>query len=64
MASVNSQFGIVDMCGFPKDNFFYYKAWWGNEPVLHLFHTGIGSNGTAKQSTCGYTPISMKSNFS
>jgi len=35
--SVNSQFGIVDMCGFPKDNFFYYKAWWGNEPVLHLF---------------------------
>ena len=35
--SINSQFGIVDMCGFPKDNFYYYKAWWGNEPVLHLF---------------------------
>jgi beta-galactosidase len=35
--SINSQFGIVDMCGFPKDNYFYYKAWWGNEPVLHLF---------------------------
>ena len=35
--SVNSQFGIVDMCGFPKDNFFYYKSWWGQEPVLHLF---------------------------
>jgi beta-galactosidase len=35
--SVNSQFGIVDMCGFPKDNFYYYKAWWGQEPVLHLF---------------------------
>ena len=35
--SINSQFGIVDMCGFPKDNFFYYKAWWGTEPVLHLF---------------------------
>jgi beta-galactosidase len=35
--SVNSQFGIVDMCGFPKDNFYYYKAWWGTEPVLHLF---------------------------
>jgi beta-galactosidase len=25
------------MCGFPKDNFFYYKAWWTKEPVLHLF---------------------------
>ncbi len=35
--SINSQFGIVDMCGFPKDNFFYYKSWWGSEPVLHLF---------------------------
>ena len=34
--SINSQFGIVDMCGFPKDNFYYYKAWWGSEPVLHL----------------------------
>ena len=39
--SVNSQFGIVDMCGFPKDTFYYYKAWWGHgpekEPALHLF---------------------------
>jgi beta-galactosidase len=34
--SINSQFGIVDVCGFPKDNFFYYKAWWSGEPVLHL----------------------------
>jgi beta-galactosidase len=34
--SINSQFGIVDMCGFPKDDFFYYKAWWTKEPVLHL----------------------------
>jgi beta-galactosidase len=34
--SVSSQFGIVDTCGFPKDNFFYYKAWWGSDPVLHL----------------------------
>jgi len=35
--SINSQFGIVDMCGFPKDMFYYYKAWWGKEPLLHLF---------------------------
>jgi len=35
--SVSSQFGIVDTCGFPKDNFYYYKSWWGLEPVLHLF---------------------------
>jgi beta-galactosidase len=35
--SINSQFGIVDMCGYPKDDFYYYKAWWGAEPALHLF---------------------------
>jgi beta-galactosidase len=35
--SINSQFGIVDMCGFPKDTFFYYKAWWRKDPSLHLF---------------------------
>ena len=35
--SISSQFGIVDTCGYPKDTFFYYKAWWGAEPVLHLF---------------------------
>ena len=35
--SINSQFGIADMCGYPKDNYFYYRAWWGKEPSLHLF---------------------------
>jgi beta-galactosidase len=35
--SISSQFGIVDTCGFPKDDFYYYKSWWGSEPVLHLF---------------------------
>jgi len=35
--SISSQFGIVDMCGFPKDFFYYYKAWWRKQPSLHLF---------------------------
>jgi beta-galactosidase len=26
----------MDMCGFPKDNFYYYKAWWGDKPLVHL----------------------------
>jgi beta-galactosidase len=32
----SSQFGIMDTCGFPKDNFFYYQAWWTDKRVLHL----------------------------
>lgn len=33
---INSHFGILDICGFPKDNFYYYKAWWGDKPVVHV----------------------------
>ena len=33
---INSHFGILDTCGFPKDNFYYYQSWWSNQPVLHL----------------------------
>jgi beta-galactosidase len=35
--SISSQYGILDTCGYPKDIYFYYKAWWATEPVLHLF---------------------------
>jgi beta-galactosidase len=34
---INSAFGIMDMCGFPKDTYYYYQAWWGNKPVTHVF---------------------------
>lgn len=34
--SVTSYFGMMDLCGFPKDNVYYLKAWWQNEPVLHI----------------------------
>ncbi len=33
---INSHFGILDMCGFPKDNYYYYLSWWKPNPVLHL----------------------------
>jgi beta-galactosidase len=35
--AVSSQYGIVDLCGFPKDIFYYLKAWWSDEPVLHIY---------------------------
>jgi len=35
--SINSYFGILDMCGFPKDNYWYYRAWWRpQEPLVHV----------------------------
>ena len=37
LPSISSQFGILDTCGFPKDNYFYYRAWWlPDEPRVHL----------------------------
>jgi len=33
---IGSPTGILDSCGFPKDNFYFYKAWWTDEPVLHI----------------------------
>jgi beta-galactosidase len=33
---VSSHFGIIDTCGFPKDNFYYYQSWWTTNIVLHL----------------------------
>lgn len=38
--AVASQFGIMDLCGFPKDTYYYYKAWWSKEEVLHLCADG------------------------
>lgn len=35
--NISSQYGIIDVCGFPKDSFYYYQSWWKPEPVLHLF---------------------------
>ncbi|MBW1655812.1 beta-galactosidase GalA [Flavobacterium quisquiliarum] len=47
--SVTSYFGMMDVCGFPKDNVFYLKSWWGKEPVLHLLPhwNWSGMEGTA-----------------
>ena len=35
--ATGSQFGILDYCGFAKDEAYYLKSWWGDEPVLHIF---------------------------
>lgn len=32
-----SEFGLLDYCGFPKDEAWYLKAWWTDKPVLHVF---------------------------
>lgn len=33
---VVSNYGTLDLAGFPKDNYYYYQSWWSNQKVLHL----------------------------
>jgi beta-galactosidase len=35
--AINSHFGLMDTCGFPKDNYYYYQAWWREQPLVHIF---------------------------
>ena len=32
-----SEFGVLDYCGFWKDEAWYLKSWWTDEPTLHIF---------------------------
>lgn len=34
--SCSSQFGIMDTCGFPKDSFYFNRAMFVDEPMMHI----------------------------
>lgn len=34
--NINSHFGVMDVCGFPKNIYYYYKSWWTTADVLHI----------------------------
>ena len=34
--NISSHFGLMDMCGFPKNIYYYYQSWWTDKDVLHI----------------------------
>ncbi len=34
--NISSHFGVMDICGFPKNIYYYYQSWWTDEDVLHI----------------------------
>ena len=34
--SCSSQFGIMDTCGFPKDSYYFHKAFFTDAPMMHI----------------------------
>jgi beta-galactosidase len=35
--SKSSNSGVLDLCGFPKDGYYFYQSQWTNKPLVHLF---------------------------
>jgi beta-galactosidase len=33
----NSSSGVIDLCGFPKDSYYFYQSQWTTKPMVHLF---------------------------
>lgn len=33
----HTSFGVLDLCGFPKDGFYFYQSQWTEEPMVHIF---------------------------
>jgi beta-galactosidase len=34
--NINSHFGVMDVCGFPKNLYYYYQSWWVDHDVIHI----------------------------
>jgi beta-galactosidase len=33
----NASSGVIDLCGFPKDAYYFYQSQWTTKPMIHLF---------------------------
>ena len=62
--SVASYFGVMDSCGFAKDEYYYYRAWWQDAPRRTFYLTGPGPAARASRSRSGATPMSIGSSCS
>lgn len=58
--ATGSSFGLLDYCGFYKDEAYYLKAWWTSEPVLHLLpHWNLAGHEGEKISVWAYSNCDM-----
>jgi beta-galactosidase len=51
---VIGNFGIIDLCNFPKDTYFFYQSQWAAKPMVHLLPhwTWPGKEGTTIPVVC------------
>ena len=54
--ATGSQFGILDYCGFAKDEAEYLRAWWTDDTVLHILpHWNLAGHEGEKVSVWAYS---------
>jgi beta-galactosidase len=34
--NISSHFGVMDVCGYPKNIYYYYQSWWSDKDVIHI----------------------------
>jgi beta-galactosidase len=44
----NASSGVIDLCGFPKDAYYFYQSQWTNKPMIHLAPHWNWGNKTGK----------------
>ncbi len=47
---ISNNTGLLDLCGFPKDKFYYFQSCWIDRPMVHLLPDNWNSPGQPGQS--------------
>lgn len=61
-------FGIIDICGFPKDHYYLYQSLWSDKPMVHMLPhwTHPGKEGVTipvvVYTNCGYAELFLNGN--
>ncbi|NJB83471.1 glycoside hydrolase family 2 TIM barrel-domain containing protein [Wenyingzhuangia aestuarii] len=52
----SSSFAPIDLCGFPKDGYYFYQSQWSNKPMVHIFpHWNLEGQEGKKVTVYAYT---------
>ena len=52
----SSSFAPIDLCGFPKDGYYFYQSQWTNKPMVHIFpHWNLEGQEGKKVTVYAYT---------
>ncbi|NIJ45896.1 beta-galactosidase [Wenyingzhuangia heitensis] len=52
----SSSFAPIDLCGFPKDGYYFYQSQWSDKPMVHIFpHWNLDGMEGKKVTVYAYT---------